>query len=81
MCTTHALQLQGADHVGGQLLGVGQGHAHHPVCLCAPTGPVLKIGNCEHYYGLQMIYFIYKYNSIILSLSIYFTPGFICLLN
>ena len=58
MCTTHALQLQGADHVGGQLLGVSQGHAHHPVCLCAPTGPVLKIENCEHYYRLQIIYFI-----------------------
>ena len=70
MCTTHALQLQGADHVGGQLLGVSQGHAHHPACFCAPTGPVLKIENCEH-----------KYNSIISSLSIFFTLGFICLLN
>ena len=42
MCTTHTLQLEGPDHVGGQLLGVGQGHAHHPVGLCPPAGPILK---------------------------------------
>ena len=47
MCTTHALQLQGADHVGGQLLGVRQGDAHHPVGLGAPAGPVLKLDNRE----------------------------------
>ena len=42
MCTTHTLQLEGPDHVGGQLLGVRQGDAHHPVGLGAPAGPVLK---------------------------------------
>ena len=42
MCTTHTLQLEGPDHVGGQLLGVGQGDAHHPVGLCPPAGPILK---------------------------------------
>ena len=43
MCTTHTLQLEGPDHVGGQLLGVGQGDAHHTVGLRAPAGPVLKL--------------------------------------
>ena len=42
MCTTHALQLEGADDVGGELLGVRQRHAHHPVRLRPPTRPVLK---------------------------------------
>ena len=41
MCTTHALQLEGPDHVGGQLLGVGQRHAHHPVGVRAARRPVL----------------------------------------
>ena len=43
MCTTHTLQLKGPDHVGGKLLGVRQGDAHHPVGLGAPAGPVLKL--------------------------------------
>ena len=43
MCTTHTLQLERPDHVGGQLLGVGQGDAHHTVGLRAPAGPVLKL--------------------------------------
>ena len=47
MCTTHTLELEGPDHVGGQLLGVGQGDAHHAVGLGAPAGPVLKLDNRE----------------------------------
>ena len=42
MCTTHALQLEGPDDVGGQLLRVCQGHAHHPVGLCTSRRPILK---------------------------------------
>ena len=42
MCTTHALELQGPDDVCGELLGVCQGHTHHPVRLSPPAGPVLK---------------------------------------
>ena len=41
MCATHALQLEGADDVGGQLLGVRQRHAHHAVGLRAAARPVL----------------------------------------
>ena len=47
MCTTHTLQLEGPDHVGGQLLGVRQGDAHHAVGLGAPAGPVLELKNRE----------------------------------
>ena len=47
MCTTHTLQLEGPDHVGGQLLGVRQGDAHHAVGLGAPAGPVLELQNRE----------------------------------
>ena len=43
MCTTHTLELEGPDHVGGELLGVGQGDAHHAVRLRPPAGPVLKL--------------------------------------
>ena len=42
MCTTHTLELEGPDDVGGQFLGVGQCHAHHAVRLRAPARPVLK---------------------------------------
>ena len=50
MCATHALQLEGAYDVGGQLLRVGQGHAHHAVGLRAAGGPVLKrkFVSCSH---------------------------------
>lgn len=41
MCATHALKLEGPDDVGGQLLGVCQGHTHHPVGLCSASRPVL----------------------------------------
>ena len=41
MCATHALKLEGADHVGGQLLSVRQGDTHHPVSFCSPSRPVL----------------------------------------
>ena len=47
MCTTHALELQGPDDVCGELLGVCQGHTHHPVRLCPPAGPVLKKNNSQ----------------------------------
>ncbi len=38
---THALELEGANCVGSQLLRVRQGHRHHPVVLRAPHGPIL----------------------------------------
>ena len=41
MCTTHTLELERPDHVGGQRLGVGQGDAHHSVGLGSPHRPVL----------------------------------------
>ena len=41
MCATHALQLEGSDDVGGQLLGVRQRDTHDPVGLCAARRPVL----------------------------------------
>ena len=41
MCATHALQLEGADDVGGQLLRVCQCHTHDAVGLCAAQRPVL----------------------------------------
>ena len=41
MCATHALQLEGPDDVGGQLLGVGQRDAHDAVGLGAAGRPVL----------------------------------------
>ena len=43
MGTTHALQLERSDDVGGQFLDVGQGDAHHAVRLRPPAGPVLKL--------------------------------------
>ena len=42
MGTTHALQLEGADDVGGELLGVRQRHAHHAVRLRPAARPVLN---------------------------------------
>ena len=53
MCTTHALQLEGADAVGGELLRVGQGDAHHAVGLGAPGGPVLDSGTVQVYSAAQ----------------------------
>ena len=47
MCSTHTLQLEGPDHVGGQLLGVRQGDAHDAVGLGAPAGPVLELKKRE----------------------------------
>ena len=47
MGTTHALQLERSDDVGGQFLDVGQGDAHHAVGLGAPAGPVLELKNRE----------------------------------
>ena len=52
MCTTHTLQLERPDHVGGQLLCVRQGHAHHSVRLRPSTGPVLK-WNYHNYFRLK----------------------------
>ena len=52
MCTTHTLQLEGPDHVGGQLLCVRQGHTHHSVRLRPSTGPVLK-WNYHNYFRLK----------------------------
>ena len=42
MGTTHALQLEGAYDVGGELLGVSQRHAHHAVRLRPAARPVLN---------------------------------------
>ena len=42
MCTTHALELEGPDHIGGEFLDISQGHTHHAIGLCSPGGPVLK---------------------------------------
>ena len=39
--STHSLELEGADGVGGQLLGVRQRHRHDAVGLGAAGGPVL----------------------------------------
>ena len=47
MCTTHTLQLERPDHVGGQLLGVGQGDAHHSVGLGTAAGPILKLKSLD----------------------------------
>ena len=41
MCATHALQLESSDDVGGQLLGVRQGHTHDSVGLCTAGWPIL----------------------------------------
>ena len=47
MGTTHALQLEGAYDVGGELLGVRQRHAHHAVRLRPAARPVL---NTQQYF-------------------------------
>ena len=44
MGTTHALQLERSDDVGGQFLDVGQGDAHHAVGLSAAARPILEAG-------------------------------------
>ena len=42
MCTTHTLQLEGPDDIGGQFLGVGERDAHDTVGVGPPARPVLK---------------------------------------
>ena len=42
MSCTHALQLEGPDDVGGELLAVRQGDAHDAVRLGAAGRPILK---------------------------------------
>ena len=56
MCTTHTLELERPDHVGGQFLGVRQGDAHHAVRLCSPAGPILKIKSLIRSDHLQHVY-------------------------
>ena len=56
MGTTHALQLEGANDVGGELLGVRQRHAHHAVRLRPAARPVL---NTQQYFYIAPINIFY----------------------